>query len=82
MDSARDRMTCLVRMAAGTAYPRHIHAGPEECLVLEGELRVGDEMLRAGDYQRAAPGSHHPVQSTDRGCLLLIVSSLSDELED
>lgn len=82
MDTPRNQMTMLVRMAAGTAYPRHIHDGPEECLVLEGELRVGDDLLRPGDYQRAAPGSKHAVQSTDTGCLLLIVSSLSDELVD
>lgn len=81
VDPARNQMTMLVRMAAGTAYPRHIHDGPEECLVLEGDLRVGDEHLRKGDYQRMAPGSRHPVQSTDGGCLLMIVSSLSDELE-
>ncbi len=82
VDAPRNQMTMLVRMAAGTSYPRHVHAAPEECLVLEGDLHVGDEVLHAGDYQRAAPGSKHPVQSTEGGCLLMIVSSLSDELED
>ncbi|MCG3126651.1 MAG: hypothetical protein CHACPFDD_01502 [Phycisphaerae bacterium] len=80
VDRQRDQMTMLVRMAPGTAYPRHVHHGPEECLVLEGDLRVGDTVLRAGDYQRAAPDSQHGVQSTEGGCLLMIVSSLSDEL--
>jgi len=81
VDRERNQTTMLVRMAGGTAYPRHLHAGPEECYVLEGDLHVGEEVLYAGDYQRAAPGSHHPVQSTEKGCLLLLVSSLSDELE-
>jgi hypothetical protein len=36
--------------------------------------------MRAGDFQRAEAGSVHPVQSTDGGCLLLITSSLDDEL--
>lgn len=81
VDRERDQTTMMVRMAPGTAYPRHLHAGPEECFVLEGDLRVGNEVLRAGDYQRAAAGSHHPVQSTEGGCLLLLVSSLSDELD-
>jgi anti-sigma factor ChrR (cupin superfamily) len=80
VDRPRNQMTMLVRMEAGTAYPRHVHDGPEECYVLQGELRVGDDTLRAGDYQRAAPGSKHAVQSTDTGCLLLIVSSLTDEI--
>ncbi len=80
VDRAADQVTMLVRMAPGSSYPSHVHGGPEECLVLEGDLRVGADVLHAGDYQRAAPGSQHPAQSTERGCLLLIVSSLSDEL--
>jgi anti-sigma factor ChrR (cupin superfamily) len=81
VDRERDQMTCLVRMDPGTAYPGHIHRGPEECLVLEGDLRIGDDVLRAGDYQRAALGSRHGVEATQNGCLLFIVTSLSDEIE-
>jgi len=36
--------------------------------------------MHAGDYQRVEVGSEHPVQSTENGCLLFIVSSLHDEL--
>ncbi len=80
LDAAADRVTMLVRMAPGAAYPAHRHAAPEECLVLEGDLRVGAESMRAGDFQRAEADSVHGVQSTEGGCLLLIVSSLHDEL--
>jgi anti-sigma factor ChrR (cupin superfamily) len=80
VDRSRNEMTMLVRMEAGSAYPRHVHDGPEQCLVLEGDLHVGDLVLQPGDYQRAAPGSLHGVQSTEGGCLLLIMSSLSDEM--
>ncbi len=80
VDQRRNQMTALVRMAAGTAYPPHRHGGPEECLVLEGTLRVGSRLLHAGDYQRMAQDSEHEVQSTDDGCTLLIISSLTDEL--
>lgn len=81
LDPAADRVTMLVRMAPGTSYPAHVHGGPEECYVLEGDLSVGDELeMRAGDYQRAEAGSTHPVQSTRGGCLLLLTSSLRDEL--
>jgi predicted ChrR family anti-sigma factor len=79
VDPESNRFTALVRMAPGTAYPRHIHGGPEECLVLEGDLCVGDTVLHPGDYQRAPAGSTHGVQSTTQGCLLLITSSLTDE---
>jgi anti-sigma factor ChrR (cupin superfamily) len=81
VDRANNRMTAMFRMAPGTAYPQHVHDGPEECYVLQGELHVGDELvMKAGDYQRAVPGSEHALQWTETGCLLLVTSSLSDEL--
>jgi len=78
VDRAKNQFTALVRMAPGTAYPSHIHSGPEECLVLEGDLDIGDLVLGPGDYQRAPEGSRHGVQRTERGCLLFITSSLTD----
>jgi anti-sigma factor ChrR (cupin superfamily) len=78
VDPDKNQFTALVRMRPGAAYPAHLHSGPEECLVLEGDLRVGDEVLRPGDYQRAPAGSRHGVQSTEQGCLILITSSLTD----
>jgi putative transcriptional regulator len=79
VDPARNQFTALIRMAPGTAYPRHRHAGPEECLVLEGDLQVSEVVLHPGDYQWAPAGSCHGVQSTQQGCLLLVTSSLTDE---
>ena len=80
VDRANDRMTAMFRMAPGTSYVPHVHGGPEECYVLEGDLYVGDELvLHAGDYQRASPGSLHGVQRTEAGCLLLVTCSLHDE---
>ena len=80
VDTERRYVTMLVRMEPGTSYPCHRHAGLEECYVLEGDLRVGETVLTAGDYQRADAASLHGVQSTSKGCLLLIVSSQNDEL--
>ena len=79
VDRVRNQFTALARMAPGAAYPRHVHSAPEDCLVLEGELLVGGEVMRAGDYQRAPAGSAHGVQRTETGCLLFITSSLTDE---
>jgi anti-sigma factor ChrR (cupin superfamily) len=79
-DPGRDRVTMLIRMDPGSTFPSHRHGGPEECLVLEGEIRVGDLVLRAGDYQCAPLHSVHEVTRTDTGCLLLIVSSQHDQL--
>jgi putative transcriptional regulator len=78
VDRERNQLTALVRIEPGRSYPAHHHGGPEECLVLEGDLRVGETVLGPGDYQRATAGSRHGVQSTERGCLLLITASLAN----
>lgn len=80
VDQSRNYVTMLVRMHPGSSYPGHRHGGFEECYVLQGDLSVGDTVLRAGDYQRAAGGSIHGEQSTQNGCVLFIVSSQYDEL--
>lgn len=83
VDSARNQITCMVRMAPGTSYPRHLHNGVEECYVLQGDLQLNQNLvLRGGDYQRCELGTVHPQQSTEHGCLLLVVSSMTDEVLD
>lgn len=79
-DIERRMVTMLIRMAPGSAYPRHRHAAKEECYVIAGDLKIGARPMSAGDYQLAEVDSIHEVQSTERGCLLLITSSQDDEL--
>ena len=81
VDAENDRVAMLIRMAPGTSYPGHMHGGPEDCYVIEGDLYAHDFTMKAGDYRRASRGATDPVQSTVGGCLLFIVSSLHDELE-
>jgi quercetin dioxygenase-like cupin family protein len=45
VDPERKYVTMLVKMAPGSSYPGHAHAGLEECFVLDGDLRVGEEVL-------------------------------------
>lgn len=80
LDPENRMTTMLIRMRAGTCYPRHRHGGAEECYVLEGDLHVGDLVMRSGDFQRAEADSVHVPQFTESGCLLLVTSSLDDEL--
>ena len=80
VDEKRDTVTMLVRMDAGATYGPHRHAGPEQCYVLEGDLRAGELVVSSGDFQCAAEGTVHGTQRTESGCLLLVVSSLRDEL--
>lgn len=81
IDRGQDQFTALVRMEPGSSYPKHVHGGPEHCFVIEGDLRVGDHVLHSGDYEIAAPGSHHGEQRSENGCLLLITSSMSDQFD-
>lgn len=79
-DPQRDRITMMVKMEPGSAYPPHVHGGLEECYVLSGQLKVGKRTLSQGDFQIAPEGSTHLTQASDQGCLLLISSSYHDEL--
>ena len=58
----------------------HVHHGSEECLVLEGDVADGDLEMTAGDYVRFEEGTQHGPLRTRGGNLLLIVSSLHDEI--
>lgn len=80
VDDTRDLVTMLVRMEPGASYVPHRHRAPEQCFVLEGDVRDGDDVFHAGDFQCKQTGSTHGAQTTEHGCLLLIVSSLGDEL--
>jgi len=70
-DSVAKRRSILVRALPGSNYGAHFHAeGHEECLVLEGDLIMGDLKLLAGDFHLAAKGSTHPAATTRSGCVL------------
>ncbi|NJK75079.1 MAG: cupin-like domain-containing protein [Richelia sp. CSU_2_1] len=78
IDKQKREITCLMRLEAGVIFPPHRHAGPEEIVVLEGDLTVEGERCDRGDYVRSVPGSAHSP-FTERGCLLLIKSSTDNE---
>ena len=61
----------LVRWAPGTRFMRHAHAGGEEILVLDGELRDEYGIYRQGCWLRSPHlGKHTPYSET--GCLLYV----------
>src|SRR5204862_3254229 len=45
-DTEKDRVSMLVRLAPGVAYPPHRHAGVEELYLLHGELMIDDKSRR------------------------------------
>ncbi len=71
------QLTCLKRLEPGAVYPSHPHDGPEECLVLDGEIIVGDVRMRKGDYQRAEPNSQHIEQRSETGALIYLSAPMS-----
>lgn len=78
-DKKNRQITCLMRLEPGVTFPLHRHADSEEVFVLEGDLTVEGEVCYQGDYIRSVPGSvHSPV--TEGGCLLLIKSSINNEM--
>lgn len=63
----------LMKMAPGTRSNPHIHHGPEEFFVLEGDLTDHDGFnYRSGDFVSLTAGSSH-FSHTKSGCLLVVM---------
>src|SRR5213593_1442460 len=63
--------TALVRFAPGARFPAHNHPAGEEVFVLEGEVLIGPDRLKAGDYLYTPPDGKHAA-SSDGGCVFLV----------
>jgi len=79
-DTEKNRVSMLVRLAPGTDYPRHRHAGVEELHLLHGELMIGDKKLYPGDYNRAETDSVDHRVWTETGCTCVLLTSTKDVL--
>jgi anti-sigma factor ChrR (cupin superfamily) len=77
-DSARNRVSMLVRLAPGAAYPPHVHAGIEELYLLDGELWIEDRKLYPGDYNRGEPGTADQLVWSETGCTCVLITSTHD----
>lgn len=77
-DTERDRVSMLVRLAPGTAYPPHRHAGVEELFLLDGELWIEERKLYPGDYNRGEPGAVDKRVWSETGCTCILITSSSD----
>ena len=67
----------LFRLQPGAFIEAHHHAKAEECLVLEGDLTIGDLRLNAGDYHLAGKGTIHPVLRSQSGAVLFVRGAVS-----
>jgi quercetin dioxygenase-like cupin family protein len=67
----------LFRFQPGARLPAHEHSTDEECVVLEGELRIGDEIVRSGDFHLARRGIPHGDLTSPSGALFYIRTGAS-----
>ena len=79
-DTEKHRVSMLVRLAPGVAYPPHRHAGVEELYLLDGELMIDERKLYPGDYNRAEAGSADQRVWSETGCTCVLVTSTRDIL--
>jgi len=74
-DQERGYAVALGKLDPGCAYPSHHHHGGEDLFMLSGDLSIGGQVLRAGDYHHAEAGTTHPANTSEHGCTLLMVMS-------
>ena len=70
-DAETGASTSLVRLEAGAKFPAHDHPAGEEVFVIEGDVQIGGEKLRAGDYLYTPPSGKHAA-SSEHGCVFLV----------
>jgi mannose-6-phosphate isomerase-like protein (cupin superfamily) len=74
---AINRQTFMAWLQPGAEYSDHDHDQDEEIYMIEGDLIIGELVLKAGDFHVARAGRHHPVHRTTAGCLCLISQAIS-----
>ena len=66
-------LSYLLRLEAGATVPPHRHPRDEECVVLEGRLRVGSQIeIGPGGYHLAHGGALHATIGTETGATLFL----------
>ncbi|MEO9653687.1 cupin domain-containing protein [Marinomonas sp.] len=65
------RATSIVRYAANSKFPAHVHTGGEEFLVLEGVFQDEHGDFPVGSYIRNPPQSKHRPGSAE-GCVIFV----------
>ena len=69
-------LSYLIKLEPGVEMDGHNHPFDEECLMLEGDLTLGDITLNKGDFHYAAAGVTHGHLSTQNGCMAFIRGAL------
>lgn len=65
-------LSYLLRLQPGASLPAHRHPQDEECLVLEGEMHIGDIVIGPGGYHLGRRGVLHDRLSSPGGALIFL----------
>jgi len=65
-----EAISMLAHFQPGARVAGHGHVLPEECVMVQGDLYLGDLLLREGEYQLAPTGSRHDSVMSDHGSVL------------
>lgn len=79
IDLATREIYSFIRAIPGVRFSDHRHAGAEAILVLEGDVIIDGQVYESGACIRSTQGTAHQP-STQAGCLLLLQTSLDDEV--
>jgi anti-sigma factor ChrR (cupin superfamily) len=67
-----DRNTFLLRCAPGGELAPHKHRRFEHCVIIEGDMIVGGETYRCGDYHGVPAHVAHSTITSRTGLLMLV----------
>ena len=73
-DLHNKKQTALFRVLPGGVVPAHAQTHDEECLVLEGEVFIGEHRIGRGDLHVAGPGPGQRDITTRTGAMLMVRS--------
>ena len=65
-------MSYLLKFGPGAVLPAHRHPMDEECIVLEGTVRIGELALDAGGFHLARRGLPHADITSDLGAIIYL----------
>lgn len=72
VDTQRRERSFLLRLAPGGHVPAHDHPTTEECMVLSGDMVIGDTVFYPGDFHAATAGVSHPPLTSRNGGVIFI----------
>lgn len=72
VDAVKRERSFLLRLAPGGFVPPHDHPTTEECMVLSGDMVIGDTVFYPGDFHAAIAGVKHPALTSRGGGVIFI----------